>query len=158
MSIGLPVIDKVIEQAGKFIPDKTKKMEFEAELRKQAMSGEFAMYTGQMEVNKVEAQHKSTFVAGWRPFVGWIGGLGFGYTMFHGIIAGILLSTTGFILPPLDPMHYTVLMTILGGMLGLRSWDKKNGTNTDSISSVQIDENGEPVKKKGFFKRVFSRK
>ena len=33
----------------------------------------------QVELNKVEAQHRSIFVAGWRPAIGWIcaGGLGF---------------------------------------------------------------------------------
>ena len=25
----------------------------------------------QVEVNKMEAQHRSLFVAGWRPFIGW---------------------------------------------------------------------------------------
>ena len=30
----------------------------------------------QVEMNKIEAQHRSVFVAGWRPFVGWVCGLG----------------------------------------------------------------------------------
>jgi len=30
----------------------------------------------QIELNKIEASHRSRFVAGWRPFLGWIGGLG----------------------------------------------------------------------------------
>lgn len=29
----------------------------------------------QNEVNKIEAQHRSIFVAGWRPFIGWVCGL-----------------------------------------------------------------------------------
>ncbi|WBF68257.1 holin family protein [Desulfovibrio subterraneus] len=28
----------------------------------------------QAEINRVEAGHRSVFVAGWRPFLGWIGG------------------------------------------------------------------------------------
>ena len=28
----------------------------------------------QAEINKIEAQHRSLFVAGWRPFIGWICG------------------------------------------------------------------------------------
>ena len=28
----------------------------------------------QIEVNRIEAQHRSVFVAGWRPFIGWICG------------------------------------------------------------------------------------
>ena len=30
----------------------------------------------QVELNKIEAGHRSLFVAGWRPFIGWICGLG----------------------------------------------------------------------------------
>jgi hypothetical protein len=30
----------------------------------------------QTEVNKVEAAHRSIFVAGWRPFIGWVCGIG----------------------------------------------------------------------------------
>ncbi|MGD8570710.1 MAG: 3TM-type holin [Gammaproteobacteria bacterium] len=33
----------------------------------------------QLEVNKVEAKHRSLFVAGWRPFVGWMCGFAFGW-------------------------------------------------------------------------------
>jgi hypothetical protein len=29
----------------------------------------------QLDVNAKEASHRSIFVAGWRPFIGWIGGL-----------------------------------------------------------------------------------
>ena len=31
---------------------------------------------GQLEVNKAEAETGSLFIGGWRPFVGWICGLG----------------------------------------------------------------------------------
>ena len=30
----------------------------------------------QIELNKVEAAHRNMFVAGWRPFIGWVCGLG----------------------------------------------------------------------------------
>jgi len=35
----------------------------------------------QGEINKLEAQHRSVFVAGWRPFVGWVCGISLG--MFY---------------------------------------------------------------------------
>ena len=35
----------------------------------------------QIELNKIEAGHRSIFVAGWRPFMGWVGGLGL-FNMF----------------------------------------------------------------------------
>lgn len=30
----------------------------------------------QVELNKVEASHRSIFVAGWRPYIGWVAGTG----------------------------------------------------------------------------------
>ena len=30
----------------------------------------------QIEINKIEASHRSRFVAGWRPFLGWVCGIG----------------------------------------------------------------------------------
>jgi len=33
----------------------------------------------QSEINKVEAQHRTIFVAGWRPFIGWVCGVALAY-------------------------------------------------------------------------------
>lgn len=35
---------------------------------------------GQISINKIEAAHKSLFVAGWRPFIGWVSGSGIAYS------------------------------------------------------------------------------
>jgi len=34
---------------------------------------------GQISINKIEAAHKSLFVAGWRPFIGWVCGIALAY-------------------------------------------------------------------------------
>lgn len=34
---------------------------------------------GQISINKIEAAHKSLFVAGWRPFIGWVCGVALAY-------------------------------------------------------------------------------
>ena len=91
---------------------------------------------GQLQINAVEAGHKSIFVAGWRPFVGWVGGFSLAYA---GIVepimrfVSVLAGYTGEF-----PMIETAsTITILMGMLGLggmRSYDKKNKTQTDSIN------------------------
>ena len=41
----------------------------------------------QGEINKIEAAHKSVFVAGWRPFIGWVCGL----ALFYNFIARDLM-------------------------------------------------------------------
>lgn len=77
----------------------------------------------QGEINKLEAQHRSIFVAGWRPFIGWVCGVALAYNF---IIRDILI----FINPEwsaLPPLQMGELMTVLLGMLGLgglRTYEK----------------------------------
>ena len=96
----------------------------------------------QLEVNKTEAKHKSIFVAGWRPFIGWVGGVSLAYQfILHPLFCWLLTVLKGYdlinklIQPP--PMIDTgPLMTIVMGMLGvgvMRTFDKLKGTQTDSI-------------------------
>lgn len=67
----------------------------------------------QAEINKVEAQNRSVFVAGWRPFIGWVCGLAFG---FHYIVMPLLVAYTD-----IEPVEFDTnsLFTVLMGMLGL---------------------------------------
>ena len=68
----------------------------------------------QSEINKMEAQHRSVFVAGWRPFIGWICGLALAYNF---IIRDIIAWVSPDAIPPAIQMDQ--LITILLGMLGL---------------------------------------
>jgi hypothetical protein len=46
--------------------------EKQAELLSKATEIEAKAKQGQLEINKVEAAHRSVFVAGWRPGLGWV--------------------------------------------------------------------------------------
>jgi hypothetical protein len=77
---------------------------------------------GQLEVNKAEAQTGSLFIGGWRPFVGWICGLGLLYNVIIAQILGIWFEV-----PEVD---VSLLTPVLMGMLGMgamRSYEKKSG-------------------------------
>lgn len=74
----------------------------------------------QVEVNKLEAQHRSIFVAGWRPFIGWVCGVALAYNFILRDIIGFWVE-----MPPALQMEH--LMTVLLGMLGLgglRTYEK----------------------------------
>ena len=76
----------------------------------------------QNEVNKIEAQHRSIFVAGWRPFIGWVCGLAL---LYNFILRDIIAWLSPDIMPPALQMDH--LITILLGMLGLgglRTYEK----------------------------------
>ena len=69
----------------------------------------------QGEINKVEAQHRNIFVAGWRPFIGWVCGFALAYNF---VLRDLLIWFLGQEqVPPALQMEH--LMTVLIGMFGL---------------------------------------
>ena len=113
----------------RLFPDPAQAAAANLELTKMQMSGELAQITGQLDINKVEAASTSVFVSGWRPFVGWVCGLGLGYVAIVEPIARFIATMVGYTgnFPVIDT---TITMQVLMGMLGLagmRSFDKKNG-------------------------------
>jgi hypothetical protein len=81
----------------------------------------------QIATNTEEAKSKSIFVAGWRPFVGWICGTALGYTFILQPFLVWLLTAFG-IDTSMPKLEIDELMTLLFGMLGLgamRSYDNK---------------------------------
>jgi hypothetical protein len=102
----------------------------------------------QLGVNAKEAEHKSLFVAGWRPAIGWIGVLALAWQyvllpVFSAIVTGIaayngvVIDLTG-----LFTFDMTEMMPIILGMLGLgaaRSYEKARGVHSNSMRSAQGD-------------------
>lgn len=69
----------LIKTVGQVADDLITSKEEKLQLELQSKAMDVSLMQGQMEVNKVEAAHKSVFVAGWRPFIGWVGGLALAY-------------------------------------------------------------------------------
>ena len=116
----------------KFIEDKDQKNALAHEIATLAEKQAHQAALAQVEVNKAEAQHRSIFVAGWRPFVGWVCGIALAY---HFVLAPIILfsvSITGVQIPELPSFNMETLTTVLLGMLGLgglRSFEKYKGVS-----------------------------
>ncbi len=93
---------------------------------------EAGLIQSQIEVNKAEAQHASVFVAGWRPFIGWVGGFGMAYQF---LLYPLLTWVWPIVLPsaPIPPvLDGDVLFAMVSGLLGIagmRSFDKMKGTD-----------------------------
>ena len=82
----------------------------------------------QTKINEAEATHRTVFVAGWRPFIGWVCGLGLLYAVFIEPLLRFVFTVNGWEIefPHIDT---TITMQVLFGMLGLvgaRSYEKKN--------------------------------
>jgi hypothetical protein len=84
---------------------------------------------GQNQVNKVEAAHPSIFVAGWRPFIGWVCGFGIG-AKFVFIPVGVWVCSLFDIQTTIPAIETGELLTLVLGMLGLgglRTFEKYTG-------------------------------
>lgn len=110
---------------GKSILDPTKQAEIEAKL----IELEQGAMNAQTKINEIEAASPSLFVAGWRPFIGWICGLGIFYQFVgHPLFIWIIAIAHSQIIPPI--LDTEGLMGLVLAMLGvgtLRSYEKIKG-------------------------------
>lgn len=112
----------------RFVPDPEKKAAAEMEMIKMAADGELKQVIAQLEINAREAQHASVFVAGWRPFFGWAGGVGFLYAVILQPMLTWYGATKGWAAPP--ELNLDLLWVVVTGMLGiggLRTFEKAKG-------------------------------
>ena len=77
--------------------------------------------TLQVELNKIEAQHRSVFVAGWRPYIGWVCGTGLAFTFLVNPLIQWYTGESGPVLPA-DIM--TELVIALLGLGAFRTVEK----------------------------------
>jgi|TARA_R110000822_G_scaffold201871_1_gene339013 hypothetical protein len=121
MSIVASLVGPVTGLLDKFIEDKDQKNALAHEIATMSERHAQELMKGQLDVNKTEAAHKSLFVAGWRPSIGWVCSLGLLYNTIIANILGIWVD-----LPEIDT---TLLVPVMMGMLGLgamRSYEKVN--------------------------------
>ena len=83
----------------------------------------------QLDVNAKEASHRSIFVAGWRPFIGWIGGLALMFEFilspcieWYAKFAGLNLTA-----PEIQTGPLLAIVTSMLGVAGMRSFEKAKG-------------------------------
>lgn len=132
----IPVIGKVLDRV---LPDKAANDAAKASLLEMQVQGELAEVLGQIEVDKTEAASQSTFVAGWRPFIGWICGLALA-TDF--IVRPFVMWICNFKHHAADfpTLDMTELMPLILGMLGLAGahvWENKTNGNSGGKSNAQ---------------------
>lgn len=134
------LISPVTDIIGEVVVDKDKKNELEIRLQELVDKADARYHDelmGQIEVNKQEAAHASIFVAGWRPFIGWMGGVGLGYNFILAPFIEFVARANGYVGTMPTP-NSTELMTLVLSMLGvgaMRSFDKSKGTARDNLSA-----------------------
>lgn len=123
MEIGKSLLDR-------FFPNEEERRKAEADFLKMAMDGELKQVIAQLEINAREASHPSVWVAGWRPFFGWVGGLGFLYNAVAQPLLAWYGASKGW--PPAPDLNMDLLWVVVTGMLGiggLRTYEKTKGVS-----------------------------
>lgn len=108
--------------------DQGERRKAEAEFLRMAAEGELKQVIAQLEINAREAAHPSVWVAGWRPYFGWVGGTGFLYVVLLKPGLAWYSRIKGWPEPP--DVDVEILMVVVTGLLGiggLRTFEKRKG-------------------------------
>lgn len=144
MSVNLLGIGNIIDGVANVADDLLTSDEERLKIALQQRTVDGELVKGQLEVNKAESQHQSVFVAGWRPFIGWVGAIALAYqfilypllTWVWAIFEAKGWIPAGFDPPPvLDAEALWVVVTGMLGIAGLRSFDKVKGTQTTRVGA-----------------------
>ena len=113
------LISPVAGLLDKFITDKDQAAKLAHEIATMADNHAQELAKGQLAVNKAEAESGSLFIGGWRPFVGWVCGIGL---MYNVILSQFL--AIWFEVPTVDPSLLTPVLMGMLGMGAMRSFEK----------------------------------
>jgi hypothetical protein len=122
-----PLVDKFVDR----IPNGNERARAKEQLEQGLVDAANQVMLAQTEINKAEAAHKSIFVAGWRPFIGWVCGVGIAWSMVAQPVVqwAIVAWGDGSDLPVIDTSYLMELVTAMLGMSGLRTFEKLKGVN-----------------------------
>ncbi len=120
-----PIIQKVVD----FIPDPLEKAKAQAEATKQMLDFVSAQNTAQLAVDQAEAGNSNVFVAGWRPFIGWVCGAGLAWAFLVGPLTRFILPmfAPNVTIPPIPTDGLMELVFAMLGRGGLRTFEKVKG-------------------------------
>lgn len=111
LDIGGKLIDRLF-------PNPAQRDAAKLELLRMQQAGELAGMTAQTEINKAEAGNSSLFVAGWRPWIGWVCGMAFAWNWIGLPVTSLILGVAGKTIA-VGPADLSEMMPVLLGMLGL---------------------------------------
>mgnify|MGYP003681836312 FL=1 len=126
------LLPSIMDVAGRFLPeDKEKRAAAEREIEAKLTESLANIDLAQLDINKTEAAHRSLFVAGWRPAVGWTCTAALAYSYVLEPILTFGLAQAGYLVD-LPAVDMSQMMPVLMGLLGLgslRSWEKVKGVS-----------------------------
>ena len=126
MAAWLALIPAISGLLDKIIPDPEMREKAKIELLKSERASDIeelrlALSADQMQadINKIEAANPNLFIAGWRPFIGWVCGTAFAYHFVLQPILAFIIANINDGKIELPSFDMQALSTVLMGMLGL---------------------------------------
>lgn len=122
----IPILGSAIE---KVVPDNVSKARLQQEMEKALVDNANAINLETIKTNQIEAGHKSVFVSGWRPAIGWSCAAGIAWLVVGAPIAQYAMNLAGVVAEvPTIPKDLLLELTFaMLGMAGLRSFEKLKG-------------------------------
>tara|TARA_R110000824_G_scaffold98307_2_gene234604 strand:+ start:13140 stop:13544 length:405 start_codon:yes stop_codon:yes gene_type:complete len=126
LNVLLPLISTVIDRV---VPDKNGANKAKQAIEAELIANATQLNLAQAETNKIEAAHRSVWVAGWRPALGWVSALSFAWIFLLAPITQwvLLLMGNTVVLPVLQSDVLLELTFALLGLAGLRTYEKQKG-------------------------------
>ena len=120
-----PIVNKFVDR----IPDPNERARAKEDLEREIVGAANQAAIAQARVNEVEAAHKSVFVAGWRPFIGWVCGAGIAWAFLVQPVASWAAAIwyPEATLPDIETLPLFELVMAMLGMGGLRTVEKMRG-------------------------------
>lgn len=127
----LPLLEPLLEKLIAHIPDPQARERAKAEAEATLLGLLGQQQQGQVETNKIEAANANIFVAGWRPFIGWVCGAALAYTYIIAPFWAWWLTVyhPDAALPILPSDNLFELVLAMLGLGGLRTFEKLKGVS-----------------------------
>lgn len=136
----LPLIGTLVNALVARIPDPVEREKEKARLEAELVAQANAAASAQVEVNKIEAASGSVFVAGWRPFIGWVCGAGLAWAFIAAPVGQWALAVwrPGTTLPTLMTDNLFELVLAMLGLGGMRTFEKMRGLTANMPSGPAL--------------------
>lgn len=124
----LPILGGVVD---KVIPDKAQQSIAKLELEKALVDNANSINIETIKTNQAEAQHRSVWVAGWRPAIGWSCSAGIAWLFIgHPVASWAAVMMGATVELPSIPTDILLELTFaMLGMAGLRTFEKLKGVS-----------------------------
>lgn len=122
----LPMLGEILDRV---IPDKAEAAKARLEMEAKLLEAATAQAGQQAAINQTEAASANIFVAGWRPFIGWVCGAGLAWAFIVAPMATWLLAVLEIrqTLPRIEVEYLLELVVAMLGLGGLRTFEKLKG-------------------------------